>query len=139
MSELIGSVVGGGIGGFLGGFLAGRITTVSEIQNGKVVTRVLIEPWKFLGVKKLQIKKSDGKVQLSLAGNIKAILLKADPNNTGRVYLGGSNVSIDDNHYPLDGNSTVSMQVSNFSDIYLLADSDIIQTVYIVMIGEKYE
>jgi hypothetical protein len=97
---------------------------------------VLIEPWQFLGVKVFQIRKADGPVQLALSGDVKAILLKADPNNTGRVWIGGAGVS-PQSGYPLDGNSTLSMQVNNFNDIYLLADSDLLQTVYVILVGEK--
>jgi hypothetical protein len=84
----------------------------------------------------VKIKLSDGPVQLSVAGNIKSVLLKADPNNTGRVWLGDRGVQIG-NGYPLDGNSIVSMQIRNFEDVYLLADSDLVQTVYVIKLGEK--
>jgi hypothetical protein len=135
MSEVIGSGVGGFIGGLIGGALAGRTVTITS-PNGNVIARVLIEPWDFLGVSVVNLKKADGVQQLSIAGNVKSILVKADPDNTGRVWLGGSDVKIGVG-YPLDGNSTVSMQIKNFTDVYLLADSDLTQTVYIIKLGEK--
>lgn len=136
MSEIIGAGVGGLIGGLVGGYISGARTVTIQSPNGSVIARVLIEPWDFLGVSVLRLRKSMGERQLSLSGNIKSILLKADPNNTGRVWMGGSDVSIG-NGYPLDGNSTISMNVRNFNDIYLLADSDLEQIVYIVKLGEK--
>ncbi|MEM3423711.1 MAG: hypothetical protein QXE51_04025 [Nitrososphaeria archaeon] len=132
---MVGAGLGGLLGGLLGGYLSGRTITITSPQ-GQVIARVLIEPWDFLGVTVERLTKVMGPRQLSISGNIKAILLKADPNNTGRVWLGGSDVGIG-NGYPLDGNSTISMQVKNFNDIYLLADSDLEQLVYIVKIGEK--
>jgi hypothetical protein len=135
MSEAVGAGLGGLLGGLVGGYLAGRTVTITS-PNGQVIARVLIEPWEFLGVSVMKLKKVEGPKQLSVAGNIKAILLKADPNNTGRVWLGGRDVTLE-NGYPLDGNSVLSMQIKNFDDVYLLADSDIVQTVYIIKIGEK--
>jgi hypothetical protein len=134
MSEII----GGGVGGFVGGLIGSLVGKGVGIYtpNGQLVARVLIEPWDFLGVSVVNLKKADGVQQLSISGNVKSILLKADPNNTGRVWLGGSDVKIGIG-YPLDGNSTVSMQIRNFRDVYMLADSDLLQTVYIIKLGEK--
>jgi hypothetical protein len=84
----------------------------------------------------VSLSKADGVKQLSVSGNVKSILIKADAENTGRVWLGGSDVKIGVG-YPLDGNSTLSMQIKNFTDVYLLADSDLTQTVYIIKVGEK--
>ena len=130
--------VAGGIGGFVGGLigsLLGRGVTITT-PNGVPIARVLIEPWDFLGVSVIRLRKSDGVKQLNISGNIKSILLKADANNTGRVWLGGSDVAIN-NGYPLDGNSTISMQVRNFDRIHLVADSDFQQIVYVVKLGES--
>jgi hypothetical protein len=134
MSEII----GGGIGGFVGGLIGSLVGKGVGIYtpSGQLVARVLIEPWDFLGVSVVNLKKADGVQQLSIAGNVKSILLKGDPNNTGRVWIGGSDLRIGFG-YPLEGNSTVSMQIRNFTDVYLLADSDLLQTVYIIKLGEK--
>jgi hypothetical protein len=134
MSEIIGGGVGGFVGGLIGSLLGKGVGIYTP--NGQLVARVLIEPWDFLGVSVVNLKKADGLQQLSIAGNVKSILLKADPNNTGRVWLGGPDVKVNVG-YPLDGNSTVSMQIKNFTDVYLLADSDLVQTVYIIKLGEK--
>lgn len=135
MSQAIAAGVGGMIGAIIGNIISGKAVTITT-PEGVPVARVLIEPWDFLGVSVMKISKAQGAQQLSVSGNIKSILLKADPNNTGRVWLGGPDVTIG-NGYPLDGNSTISMQIRNFTDIYLLADSDLEQTVYIVKVGEK--
>jgi hypothetical protein len=135
VSEIVGGGIGGFLGGLIGGALAGRTVTIFS-PNGAVIARVLIEPWDFLGVSVMQLRLADGAKQLSVGGSIKSILLKADPNNTGRVWLGDAGVQIG-NGYPLDGNSIVSMQIRNFADVYLLADSDLTQTVYIIKLGEK--
>jgi hypothetical protein len=135
MSEIVGAGFGGFLGGLIGGALAGRTVTIFSPQ-GSVIARVLIEPWDFLGVSVMRVKLSDGPRQLSVSGNIKSVLLKADPNNTGRVWLGDRGVRVGDG-YPLDGNSIVSMQIRNFEDVYLLADSDLEQIVYIIKLGEK--
>lgn len=119
----------------MGGALAGRTVTIFGPQ-GNVVARVLIEPWDFLGVSVLRLKLSDGPTQLGIGGGIKSVLLKADPFNTGRVWIGDRGVGIG-NGYPLDGNSIVSMQIRNFEDVYLLADSDLEQIVYVIKLGEK--
>ena len=135
MSELVGAGVGGFLGGLIGGALAGRTITIYG-PEGSVVARVLIEPWDFLGVVVMKLKRVDGPRPLSISGNVKSVLLKADPNNTGRIWVGGAGVQIG-NGYPLDGNSILAMQIKNFMDVYLLADSDMEQVVYIVKVGEK--
>jgi len=130
MSEIIGA----GVGGFLGS-LFGRIITIYGPQ-GNVVARVLIEPWDFIGVSVFRINASDQVKQLSVSGEVKSLLIRADPRNSGIVWLGGSDVSVG-NGYPLFADSILAMQVRNFGDIFVVTDATVDQIIYVVKLGEK--
>ncbi|MEM2567466.1 MAG: hypothetical protein QXH20_03225 [Candidatus Bathyarchaeia archaeon] len=135
MSEAVTGGIGGFIGGLVGGLLAGRTVTIQG-PGGNLIARVLIEPWDFLGVSVMKLRKVDGPRQLQVSGNVKNVLLKGDPANTSRIWLGGVSVGVD-NGYPIDGNSILAMQIKNFNDVYVLAESDMPQTLYVIMVGEK--
>jgi hypothetical protein len=130
MSEIIGA----GVAGFLGS-LFGRIITIYGPQ-GNVVARVLIEPWDFIGVSTFRINASDQVKQLSVSGEVKSLLIRADPRNSGIVWLGGSDVSVG-NGYPLFADSILAMQVRNFGDIFVVTDATVDQIIYVVKLGEK--
>jgi hypothetical protein len=128
------SVVLAGIGGFLGA-LIGKSATVFD-SGGRVVGRVQIEPWDFIGVSVFRINALDQVKQLNISGAVKSILIRADPRNSGIVWLGGSDVSVG-NGYPLFGDSILAMQVRNFDDIFVVTDATVDQIIYVVKLGEK--
>ena len=132
MSSLVGGIVGGVVSSLVGSALAGQVT----VYHSDGVVRVLIEPWEFLGISVMRLKRVDGPRPLSISGNVKSVLLRADPNNTGRIWIGDRGVQVG-NGYPLDANSILAMQIRNFDEVYLLTDSDTPQVLYIVKLGEK--
>ena len=127
-----------GVGGFVGSLLGNIIGKSATIfgPDGKVIARVLIEPWDFIGVSVFRVNASDQVKQLSVSGEVKSVLIRADPRNSGIVWLGGSDVSVG-NGYPLFADSILAMQVRNFGDIFIVTDATVDQFVYVVKLGEK--
>jgi len=128
------SAILAGIAGFLGSLIGKSVTVFGP--DGKVVGRVLIEPWDLIGVSTFRINASDQVKQLSVSGEVKSLLIRADPRNSGIVWLGGSDVSVG-NGYPLFADSILAMQVRNFGDIFVVTDATVDQIIYVVKLGEK--
>ena len=82
-----------------------------------------------------QIIVGTSRVQVSSTSvKVRSVTIKADDNNTGKVYVGGRNVTTQ-NGYALYPGQAVDIFIDDLSKIYLVSDADN-QLVYIIYVKD---